>query len=256
MTCTSPITLTSYIRRQSSVSASATGLAPNAPPALLTSTSSAGPTRLGEGGDVGLGGHVAGDRRTPDLGGQRLDPVGAPRGAVDVEPGRGQAPGGRGADAAAGSGDDGGAEGAGGRGASFVQSGRACVRGWHTALLMSLRSVATAFGLVGGLCWVVRAFDRARGAGVGRVRPARYRRGRGWRGAGEQQRAAAAAVRRGGVPAAGLVGPGAAPRRGPGPDRRRRLRRRGGGHGRGGVRPAPGAWSAHWEPLRSHAGNH
>ena len=44
VTRTRPSTLTSYIRAQSSTSASATGSRPNAPPALLTSTSQRGPT--------------------------------------------------------------------------------------------------------------------------------------------------------------------------------------------------------------------
>ena len=44
VTCISPITLTSNIRRQSSLSASATGAAPKAPPASLTSTFSVPPT--------------------------------------------------------------------------------------------------------------------------------------------------------------------------------------------------------------------
>src|SRR3954467_12328268 len=44
VTCTRPITLTSYIWRHSSLTASATGPEPNAPPALLTSTSRRSPT--------------------------------------------------------------------------------------------------------------------------------------------------------------------------------------------------------------------
>jgi hypothetical protein len=44
VTCISPTTFTSYIRRHSSASASATGEEPYAPPALFTRTSSRGPT--------------------------------------------------------------------------------------------------------------------------------------------------------------------------------------------------------------------
>src|SRR4051794_12578061 len=44
VTCRRPITFTSYIRRQSSASACATGSAPKAPPALLTSRLRVSPT--------------------------------------------------------------------------------------------------------------------------------------------------------------------------------------------------------------------
>ena len=71
-----------------------------------------------EGGDrVGVV-DVAGERRAADLGGQLLDPVGAPGRAHDVEALRGQGARTRGTDAAGGAGDDGGA----GRGLLLVHA--------------------------------------------------------------------------------------------------------------------------------------
>ena len=121
-----------------------------------------------------------------------FDPLRASRGAVDVESGRGQAPGGRGADAAAGSGDDGGAEGAGGRGRSFVPVWPGLPKAGtlppHEPAIRRNRIRSGRWPLLGR-----PSVRRARGARVGRVHPARHRRGRRGRDAGQQQRAPAAA---------------------------------------------------------------
>ena len=109
VTCIRPITLTSYIARQSSASASATGLAPNAPPALLTRTSSRPPTASARAATDSAEVTSQTTGGAADLGGQVGHPVGAAGGAEDVEALGGQPAGGGGADAAAGAGDDGGA---------------------------------------------------------------------------------------------------------------------------------------------------
>jgi hypothetical protein len=85
-----PITFVSNIQRHASSSASATGSRPFAPPALF-----------------GLGiGDVQPHGRSVDLGGDPGAAVDAPRAEHDVETGLGQRPGGGGADAGAGAGDD------------------------------------------------------------------------------------------------------------------------------------------------------
>src|SRR5205085_9862136 len=84
------------------------------------------------------------DRGAVDLGGQRLDPVRPARGAEDVEAGRGQVSGRGRPDAAARSGHD-------------------CRRLTHGAIVvadsaaMTPTSLTRVAGLLGGLCWVVRA---------------------------------------------------------------------------------------------------
>ena len=64
--------------------------------------------------------------RAADLGGEGLDPVGAPGGAEHVEPGLGEHPGGGGADAAAGAGDHGGPRTGEGRTGGRLAHGRHC----------------------------------------------------------------------------------------------------------------------------------
>ena len=90
VTCISPITLTSYIRRQSSLSASATGPEPNAPPALLTRTSSEPPTAAASPvtESASVTSQVTARACPPghDLRGEGLDPVRPAGRADDLEP--------------------------------------------------------------------------------------------------------------------------------------------------------------------------
>ena len=88
--------------RQSATSVSAAGASPRAPPALLTSTSSRGPTTVGQARHVVGRRYVALHRAAPDLLGERLEPVGPPRGAHHVEPLGREPTGRRRADPAAG----------------------------------------------------------------------------------------------------------------------------------------------------------
>ncbi len=108
VTSSVPMTLTSYMCRQSSGLLDGDVVGADRAAGVVEQQVERRADGLGERGDLRLVGHVAGDRGAADLAGECLDALGASGDAEDVISGLGEGACGGGADAAAGPGDDGG----------------------------------------------------------------------------------------------------------------------------------------------------